>query len=108
MAIDRDSIVKTIFANSQSSARSFVSPVLQGYRDNTCGDPCQYNPSKARGLYSSNNGPKTIKITYNADGGHKEWVDAVCNQLHRNLGVTCTPQPEAKSARPAARQDRLP
>jgi oligopeptide transport system substrate-binding protein len=98
MAIDRDSIVKTIFANSQSPARSFVSPVLLGYRDNTCGDACQYQPAAARALYTANNGPDTIKITYNADGGHKEWVTAVCNQLHRNLGAACVPQPEAKFA----------
>jgi oligopeptide transport system substrate-binding protein len=98
MAIDRDAIVKTIFANSQSAARSFVSPVLQGYRENTCGNACQYNPTGARQLYASNHGPARLKITYNADGGHKEWVDAVCNQLHRNLGVPCVPQPEAKFA----------
>jgi peptide/nickel transport system substrate-binding protein/oligopeptide transport system substrate-binding protein len=98
MAIDRDGIVKTIFANSQASARSFVSPVLQGYRDNTCGDACQYRPTAAKALYVANNGPPDIKIAYNADGGHKEWVQAVCNQLRRNLGVNCVPQPQAKFA----------
>ncbi|HKT00525.1 MAG TPA: ABC transporter substrate-binding protein [Rugosimonospora sp.] len=98
MAIDRDGIVKTIFANSQSSARSFVSPVLQGYRDNTCGAACQYNPIAARQLYAASNGPADIKITYNADGGHREWVEAVCNQLHHNLGVTCVAAPQAKLA----------
>jgi peptide/nickel transport system substrate-binding protein/oligopeptide transport system substrate-binding protein len=98
MAIDRDGIVTTIFANSQSAARSFVSPVLQGYRDNTCGDACQYRPSAAKQLYTDSAGPAEIKITYNADGGHKEWVQAVCNQLRRNLGVTCLAQPEAKFA----------
>ncbi len=98
MAIDRDTIVKTIFANSQSPARSFVSPVLQGYRDNTCGNACTYNPAAARQLYTTSGGPANLKITYNADGGHKEWVTAVCNQLARNLGVKCVPQPEAKFA----------
>jgi oligopeptide transport system substrate-binding protein len=98
MAIDRDGIVKTIFATAQSPARSFVSPVLQGYRDNTCGDACRYNPSAARQLYKSSGGPAQLKITYNADGGHKEWVEAVCHQLHRNLDVSCVAQPEAKFA----------
>jgi peptide/nickel transport system substrate-binding protein/oligopeptide transport system substrate-binding protein len=98
MAIDRDGIVKTIFANSQASARSFVSPVLQGYRDKTCGDACEYRPSAAKALYVANNGPAEIRIAYNADGGHKEWVQAVCNQLRRNLGVNCLPQPQAKLA----------
>jgi oligopeptide transport system substrate-binding protein len=98
MAIDRDQIVKTIFAGSQTAARSFVSPVVPGYRDDTCGAACQYNPTAAKQLYAQSNGPSRVQITYNADGGHKEWVEAVCNQLQRNLGVTCVAQPEVKFA----------
>ena len=98
MAIDRDKIVKTLFAGSQTSARSFVSPIVPGYRDNTCGDACTYNPSAAKELYKQANGPAKIQITYNADGGHKEWVDATCNDIGRNLGVKCVGQPEAKLA----------
>jgi oligopeptide transport system substrate-binding protein len=90
MAIDRDAIVRTIFSNTQTSARSFVSPVLPGYRANVCGEACVYNPTAAKALYTANNGPKAIQITYNADGGHQEWVQATCNQLQQNLGVTCT------------------
>jgi peptide/nickel transport system substrate-binding protein/oligopeptide transport system substrate-binding protein len=98
MAIDRDQIVKTIFAGSQRAARSFVSPVVPGYRDDTCGAACQYNPTAAKQLYGQAGGPARLQITYNADGGHKEWVEAVCNQLQRNLGVTCVAQPEVKFA----------
>ncbi len=98
MAIDRDQIVKTVFAGSQTAARSFVSPVVPGYRDDTCGGACQYNPTAAKQLYGQSNGPSRVQITYNADGGHKEWVEAVCNQLQRNLAVTCTAQPETKFA----------
>jgi peptide/nickel transport system substrate-binding protein/oligopeptide transport system substrate-binding protein len=98
MAIDRDQIVKTIFAGSQTAARSFVSPVVPGYRTDTCGAACRYDPAAARQLYGQGHGPTHVQITYNADGGHKEWVEAVCNQLQRNLGVTCTAQPEVKFA----------
>jgi len=98
MAIDRDAQVKVIFDNSQTSARSFVSPVVPGYRPDVCGEACQYNPSAAKQLYDANNGPKVIQITYNADGGHKEWVEATCNELQTNLGVQCTAKPEAKFA----------
>jgi peptide/nickel transport system substrate-binding protein/oligopeptide transport system substrate-binding protein len=93
MAIDRDQMVQTIFDNSQSAARSFVSPVLPGYRENTCGDACQYNPTAAKALYQAAHGPAKIQITYNADGGHQEWVEATCKQLSRNLGIACLPNP---------------
>lgn len=98
MAIDRDEIIKNVFKNSQVSARSFVSPVVAGYRENTCGEACQYNPTKAKELYTANGGPSSITITYNADGGHKDWVEATCNQLKANLGIECIAQPEPKFA----------
>ncbi|MBT8225469.1 MAG: ABC transporter substrate-binding protein [Dactylosporangium sp.] len=98
MAIDRDQMVKTVFADTQESARSFISPILPGYRDDTCGEACQYDPAAAKTLYQSVGGPATIQITYNADGGHKEWIEATCNQLQANLGITCQAQPETKFA----------
>lgn len=98
MAIDRDQIVNAIFKGSQTSARSFVSPVVAGYRADTCGDACKYNPTAAKEMYNSAGGPASLTIAYNADGGHKDWVDATCNQLKTNLGVQCTGQPEAKFA----------
>lgn len=98
MAIDRDEIIRSIFKDSQQSARSFVSPVVSGYRDNTCGVACEFNPAKAKELYQASGGPATIQISYNADGSHKDWVDATCNELKENLGVECTPAPEAQFA----------
>jgi len=98
MAMDRDEIVKNVFAGSQTSARSFVSPVVPGYRENTCGESCTYNPTAAKELYRQAGGPSKVQITYNADGGHKDWVDATCYQLQRNLGIRCVGQAEAKLA----------
>jgi peptide/nickel transport system substrate-binding protein/oligopeptide transport system substrate-binding protein len=98
MAIDRNAQTKVIFNNSQTPARSFVSPVLPGYRPDVCGTACVYNPTAAKALYTANNGPSQIQISYNADGGHKEWVDATCNELQQNLGVQCISKPEAKFA----------
>jgi peptide/nickel transport system substrate-binding protein/oligopeptide transport system substrate-binding protein len=98
MAIDRDEIVRSVFKGSQQSARSFVSPVVAGYRENTCGEACEFNAGKAKELYASNNGPAKLELSYNADGPHKDWIDATCNQLSANLGVECTTVPEAKIA----------
>ncbi|ROT31466.1 ABC transporter substrate-binding protein [Micromonospora sp. HM5-17] len=96
MAIDRDEIVKSIFKDSQVSARSFVSPVVAGYRDNTCGEACEFDPAKAKALYQAAGGPAQLKITYNGDGGHKDWVDATCNQIKANLGIDCVGVAEPK------------
>lgn len=102
MAIDREEITRAIFLDSQKPLRSFVSPAVPGYRENTCGEACEYNPAKAKALFESAGGAKTvggrIQITYNNDGGHKPWVDATCNQIRKNLGVDCVGNPEAKFA----------
>jgi oligopeptide transport system substrate-binding protein len=98
MAIDRQAIVDQIFKGSQKAATSFVSPVVSGYRDNTCGANCEYKPAEAKALYHQAGGPSKLTFSYNADGGHKDWVDATCNQLKANLGVECVSQPEAKFA----------
>lgn len=98
MAINRQEMTDQIFLGSQTPATSFVSPVVAGFRNNTCGEACTFNPTKAKELYTAAGGPAEIKLTYNVDGGHKAWVDAMCNQLKANLGVTCTGVGEPKFA----------
>ncbi len=95
MAIDRQEIVDKIFQGAYTPATGWVSPIVQGARDNSCGDACKFNPTQARTLYQQSGGlpGNKIDLYYNGDGAHKEWVDAVCNQLHRNLALTCTGQP---------------
>lgn len=97
-AINRQEITDNIFRGSQAPAASFVSPAVAGFRENSCGEACTYNPTKAKADYEAAGGPKEIKLTYNADGGHKPWVDAVCNQLKANLGVDCVGVGEPKFA----------
>jgi ABC-type oligopeptide transport system substrate-binding subunit len=98
MAINREEITTSIFRGSQTPATSFVSPAVAGYRENSCGAACTYDPAAAKAAYEAAGGPKQIKITYNADGGHKAWVDATCNQLKANLGVDCVGTGEPKFA----------
>jgi len=98
MALDRDEMIKAIFKNTQKSADAFVSPVVNGYRPGACGAACKFDATAAKKLYTDNGGPAEISITYNADGGHKEWVDAACNQLQNNLGVKCVGVGEPKFA----------
>ncbi|MEU1885082.1 ABC transporter substrate-binding protein [Micromonospora rifamycinica] len=98
MAIDRDEITKSIFKDSQQPARSFVSPVVAGYRENTIGAAGEFDPARAKAAYEAAGGPKRIELSYNGDGGHKDWIDATCNQLKANLGVECVGTAEPKFA----------
>lgn len=102
MAIDRDAIVTTIFAGAQVSLRSFVAPFVPGFRENTCGEACTYDPAKAKSLFDAAGGAKAvggkIEFAYNVDGGHKPWIDAACNQLRTNLGVDCVANPQPRFA----------
>jgi oligopeptide transport system substrate-binding protein len=90
MAINRQEMTDQIFRGAETPATSFVSPVVAGYRPNSCGENCVYNPTKARELYTQAGGPPSITVTYNADGGHKAWVDAMCSQIKASLAVDCT------------------
>ena len=102
MAIDRDEITSTLFLNSQRPLRSFVSPVVPGYREDTCGEWCRFDPDAARALFDAAGGARTtgerIEIAYNVDGGHKAWIDATCNQIRANLRVDCIGNPQPKFA----------
>ena len=91
MAIDRDTIIKQIFNNTRVPATGWVSPVVDGYKAEQCGEFCKYDPAKAKALLEEAGGFKGDKITlsYNADAAHKEWTEAVCNSIKQALGVEC-------------------
>ncbi|MDT4990222.1 MAG: oligopeptide transport system substrate-binding protein [Actinoplanes sp.] len=96
MAVDRKEMTSQIFLDSQTPATSFVSPAVNGYRADVCGAACKYEPAKAKALYQRAGGPSALSIAYNADGPHKAWVDAMCNQIRASLGVQCNGAPQAK------------
>ncbi|MFD9473123.1 peptide ABC transporter substrate-binding protein [Streptomyces goshikiensis] len=98
MAIDRDAITKTIFNGTRKPADDFISPIIPGYRKGALGEVGTYNPTKAKELWTQAGGVpgNKIELGYNSDGGHKEWIEAVANQLKANLGVDVTAKPYAK------------
>ena len=79
-----------------------MSPVVPGYRENTCGDACAFNPTAAKALFEKAGGAAAvggqIEFAYNVDGGHKPSIDATCNQIKKNLGVDCVGNPQPKFA----------
>ena len=67
MAIDRDEITDQIFQGSQTPARSFVSPVVPGYRANTCGEAASTTRPRPRSCYAGRRRPgDSSQISYNA------------------------------------------
>lgn len=90
MSIDRASISKTIFNGTRIPADDFIAPVIPGYRKGACGELCTYDPAKAKTYWDqATTKPSTITLTYNADGGHKEWIEAACNNIKQALGTQC-------------------
>ncbi|TDC68762.1 peptide ABC transporter substrate-binding protein [Streptomyces hainanensis] len=91
MAIDRETITTTVLNGSRTPADSFVAPGVYGYQEGASGGITDYDPERARELVEEGGGVPNneIAIQYNSDGGHQEWVEAVCNNLIENLGVTC-------------------
>lgn len=105
MAIDRPTITKTVLQGSRAPASAWVADGVEGYKAGQCGDFCNFNPTQAKQLITEGGGVpgNKLTITYNADGGHKEWVDAVCNSIRQSTGVDCVgdPKPDFKTARAA-------
>ncbi|MEU8527281.1 MULTISPECIES: peptide ABC transporter substrate-binding protein [Streptomyces] len=92
MAIDRATITKTVLQGTREPATGWVAKGVLGYQENGAGDITKYDPAKAKALIAEGGGVpnNAITIQFNADGGHKEWVDAVCNSITQATQVKCT------------------
>jgi oligopeptide transport system substrate-binding protein len=90
MAIDRETITKTVLNGTRTPATSFTPPQVAGNQKLDT-DVFTYNPKKAKQLVEEGGGVpgNKVSIQYNADGGHKEWVTAVCENIRQNTGVEC-------------------
>ena len=88
MAIDRQAITDAIFQGSRTPAASFVSPVIDGHREDAC-DACELNVEEANRMLEEAGFDKSepVDLWFNAGAGHEEWMQAVGNQLRENLGV---------------------
>ncbi|MFB7943063.1 ABC transporter substrate-binding protein [Streptomyces sp. NPDC056049] len=94
MAIDRDTITKTVLNNTRTPAKGFTPPQVKGFQE--LGEITEYNPAKAKQLITEGGGVPGNKFTiqYNSDGGHKEWVTAVCESIRNATGVDCVGDPK--------------
>src|SRR5829696_6542855 len=93
-AIDRDLIAKKIFQGTRKSAAGWVSPGVDGYKPDTCGDSCKFDAAAAKQAFEAAGGYEgTLTMTYNADSPNKAWSEAVCNSIKNTLGIECVAVP---------------
>ncbi|MFJ2112450.1 ABC transporter substrate-binding protein [Streptomyces sp. NPDC087850] len=92
MAIDRKTITQTVLNGTRNPATSFTPTGVAGNQQLKT-DVFTFNPAKAKQLVTEGGGvpDNKIWIQYNADGGHKEWVTAVCASIRNSTGVDCIP-----------------
>ncbi|GHA72595.1 ABC transporter substrate-binding protein [Streptomyces termitum] len=90
MAIDRATITKTVLNGTREPATGWVAKGVLGYQPNAV-EITKFDPAKAKELIEAGGGVPNnqISIQYNADGGHKEWVEAVCNSITQATTVKC-------------------
>ncbi|MFE5794080.1 ABC transporter substrate-binding protein [Streptomyces sp. NPDC056503] len=90
MAIDRATITKTVLNGTREPATGWVAKGVLGYQPNAV-EVTKFDPAKAKELITAGGGVPNNKISiqYNADGGHKEWVEAVCNSITQATSVEC-------------------
>ncbi len=99
MAIDRQTIINNVFNGTREVATGWVSPVVNGYKAGVCGEYCNFDAAKAKEMFDAAGGfDGKLTLAYNADGGHKGWVDATCVSISNALGVECVGKPTADFA----------
>ncbi|MFF2086669.1 ABC transporter substrate-binding protein [Nocardia sp. NPDC058176] len=108
MAINRPQIIDKIFNGLRVPARDFTASTLPGYKGDLPGSEVfEYNPEEAKKLWAQADAISPwsgrYAITYNSDGGHQAWIEAVANSIKNTLGIdaVATPVPTFKNVRDA-------
>jgi oligopeptide transport system substrate-binding protein len=90
LAIDRNTITKSVFNGGRTPATGWVSPIVEGYKAGACGEFCTYDPAKAKQYLAQAKFKGPFSFSYNADGqGNKEAAEAICNSIKNALGAAC-------------------
>ncbi|GAB3130440.1 ABC transporter substrate-binding protein [Tsukamurella serpentis] len=100
MAIDRGAITDKVFRGTRNPALDFTARAIPGWRGDLPGnDTVKYNPERAKQLWAQANAIRPwsgqFQIAYNSDGDHKQWADAVSNQVKNTLGIDASGRPYA-------------
>lgn len=89
MAIDREAIAKVIFSGTRQPASSYASPALNGFREGACGELCELHVDKANELLDEAgfDRGRPVDLWFNSGASNDTWVQAIGNQLQKNLHV---------------------
>ncbi|RSX53564.1 ABC transporter substrate-binding protein [Bifidobacterium goeldii] len=103
MAVNRKQITEKLFFNTRTPATDFLAPTVDGHSEDLKGaDVLTHDADKAKELWAEADKISpwdgTFELAYNADADHKQWVDAVCNQLKNTLGIEAKGKPFPTSA----------
>ncbi|WP_431903739.1 peptide ABC transporter substrate-binding protein [Micromonospora carbonacea] len=87
LSINRQEITDKIFFGSRKPADSWANPLTPGAAPGNC-TACQFNVDEAKKLLAEAGGfSGELVMYYNADASHKEWMEAVAQQVKTNLGI---------------------
>ncbi|GAA2219306.1 ABC transporter substrate-binding protein [Micromonospora olivasterospora] len=87
LAINRQEITDKIFFGNRKPADSWANPLTPGAQPGNC-TACQLNVEEAKKLLAEAGGFQgEMVFYYNADASHKEWMEAVAQQVKTNLGI---------------------
>lgn len=87
LAIDRDSLTKTILKGSGEPARSIAPASAVGSTADAC-EACAYDPARAKDLLAEAGGwSGPLKLYATQYGTNDQLLQALANQLRTNLGI---------------------
>jgi oligopeptide transport system substrate-binding protein len=89
MAINRKQITDQVFEGTRKPMTGWVPASMPGAKAGACGEFCEYNPQKAKEYLKKSGFKGTINLSSNSDGGHKEWIEAVCGNIENTLPIKC-------------------
>lgn len=98
-AVNRDQICGKIFSGARAPAREFTASSLPGYDSGIEGNHAlDFDPERARTLWAQADAISKwsgrYAISYNADGSHQEWIDAVANSIKNTLKIDAVGAPQ--------------
>ncbi|MEU4401640.1 peptide ABC transporter substrate-binding protein [Micromonospora orduensis] len=87
LSINRQEISDKIFFGTRKPADSWANPLTPGAKPGNC-TACKFDPTTAKQLLAEAGGfTGEMVLYYNADSSHKDWMDAVAQQIKTNLGI---------------------
>jgi ABC-type oligopeptide transport system substrate-binding subunit len=88
LAIDRQSVIDSVYDGQYLAADSVISPNFLGYRKGA-GRYCVFDPERARQLLAEAGGWNggALSLHSNIGGGHEPWLTRIGEQLAEHLGI---------------------